>query len=336
MIRLPGLIDPHVHLRDPGQTQKEDFLTGTTAAIFGGFTTVLDMPNNKIPVTTASRLNKKIKIARKKIFCDVGFYFGSLGDNLDQFPLIYDRVHGLKLYLNQTTGDYLIRDKELLAIYEHWQSDKPILIHAEESVLEKVLTVVKKNGKRTHICHVSSKNELRQIISAKKNNLPVTCGVTPHHLFLTEKDNQLMKPTLKTAQDQKYLWKNISAIDIVESDHAPHTVEEKSSAKPPFGVPNLETTLPLLLTRLPIKEIIRLCFTNPARIFKIVFDTKTYIAVDEKFTYTLENRNLKTKCGWSPFAGRRLRGRIIKVVVRGITVMENCRLQITPGSGKII
>ena len=336
MIKLPGLIDPHVHLRDPGQTHKEDFFTGTTAAIFGGYTTVCDMPNNKIPVTTVGRLNEKIKTAKKKIVCDTGFYFGTIGDNFDQFPLIYDKVYGLKLYLNQTTGNYLIGGNELENIYRHWQSDKPILIHAEDSMLEKVFSAVKKTKKKTHICHVSSKDELRRIIEAKKNNLPVTCGVTPHHLFLTEKDNQLMKPTLKTVKDQAFLWQNIKLIDVVESDHAPHTIEEKTSANPPFGVPGLETTLPLLLTRLPIDEIIRLCFIGPQAIFDIPFDPDTHIVVDEKYSYTIENRQLKTKCRFTPFAGRKVKGKVQKVVMRGKTVMENDKLLVQPGFGKII
>ncbi len=119
---LPGLIDPHVHLRDPGQTWKEDFHTGTSAALAGGFTTILDMPNNKIPIITSKRLNEKIKIAKEKIVCDVGFYFGSLGDNLDQFEKVSKKILGLKLYLNQTTGNFLVDKKMLKKIFIAWNN----------------------------------------------------------------------------------------------------------------------------------------------------------------------------------------------------------------------
>ena len=108
MIKLPGLIDIHVHLRDPGQTEKEDFFTGTTAALAGGFTTILDMPNNKVPIISLERLKEKIDIAKKKAVCDIGFYAGSLGDNLKDLMELEPYVFGLKLYLNKTTGNFLI------------------------------------------------------------------------------------------------------------------------------------------------------------------------------------------------------------------------------------
>src|SRR5688572_28729139 len=114
MIALPGLIDPHVHLRTPGLTYKEDFLTGTCAALAGGFIAVIDMPNNKTPITSLALLKKKKEIAKKKIICDVGFFLGSLGDNLSEFEKVEDQVFGLKLYLNQTTGNFVINKKSLL------------------------------------------------------------------------------------------------------------------------------------------------------------------------------------------------------------------------------
>jgi len=122
LLTLPGLIDIHTHLRDPGQTEKEDFFTGTSAAIAGGFTTVIDMPNNKIPITSAERLNEKIKIAKEKTVCDIGFYFGSLGDNFDEFKEVDGRVFGIKLYLNVTTGHFMIDEKKLTEIYKKWNS----------------------------------------------------------------------------------------------------------------------------------------------------------------------------------------------------------------------
>src|ERR1700691_685736 len=133
-IKLPGLIDPHVHFRDPGQTHKEDFYSGTSAALAGGYVAVIDMPNNLEPITTLERLETKIASAKAKAVCDIGFYFGTLGDNFDEFPKVIDKVKGLKIYLNHTTGDFIIDKDKLLSIYEAWHGEKPILLHAEEDV----------------------------------------------------------------------------------------------------------------------------------------------------------------------------------------------------------
>src|SRR5437868_5507535 len=126
IITLPGLIDPHVHLRDPGQTHKEDFYSGTSAALAGGYTTILDMPNNAEPITSLEKLNAKIASAKLQTVCDIGFHFGSLGDNFDQFPQVIDKVKGLKIYLNVTTGNFIINKDKLLEIYKAWPSTKPI------------------------------------------------------------------------------------------------------------------------------------------------------------------------------------------------------------------
>ncbi len=333
MIILPGLIDSHVHLRTPGQEHKEDFLTGTKAAIAGGFVTVLDMPNNKEPITSEDKLQEKIELARKNAICDVGFYFGSLGDNLDEFEKVKDLAFGIKLYLNSTTGNFLINEEKLTRIYQSWPSNQPILLHCEGETMQMALNVIRTTQKKTHICHVSSKEELSSIILAKKTGLPITCGVTPHHLFLTEADVKrlgpfgLMKPSLKSQKDQDYLWQNLDVIDIIESDHAPHTKQEKNGANPPFGVPGLETTLPLLLTavhedKLKVEDIIRLCHSNPAKIFNTPTDSRTYIEVEDTIPYTLNPKNFFTKCDWTPFAGKKVKGRITGVTIRGQKIYD--------------
>lgn len=354
---LPGLIDPHVHLRDLGQEQKEDFYTGTCAALAGGFTTILDMPNNKIPITTRKRLNEKISIAKKKIVCDLGFYFGSLGDNLEEFEKVRSKTMGLKLYLNETTGNFLVDEKNLEKIFLAWSQSislhsnrlyvRPVLVHAEEKTLEAVITVVQKTRVKTHVCHLSSQWELKKIIKAKERNLPITCGVTPHHLFLTEKDAKKlgpfgkMKPPLKSKKDIEFLWKNLKYIDCVESDHAPHTIGEKQSDKPPFGVPGLETTLPLLLTavhkkRLTIEDILRLCFESPKKIFAIKTNKETKLEIDFDKSYIIDNKFLHTKCSWSPFNGWEVKGKIERVYLRGQKVFEKGTVLVKAGNGKII
>lgn len=188
MIRLPGLIDAHVHLRDPGQTHKEDFTTGTSAAIAGGFTTVLDMPNNAEPITTVERLKQKIETAKTKTVGTIGFHYGSMGDNLDSFAEAAQYAVGLKLYLNRTTGGYLLDAKHLKKIYSAWPSEKVILLHAEEDVIDIAIESMKDLKRPIHVCHMPSREILEKIIEAKKAGLPVTCGVCPHHLFLTDKD----------------------------------------------------------------------------------------------------------------------------------------------------
>lgn len=345
-ITLPGLIDPHVHLRDPGQTYKEDFLTGTSAALAGGFTTIMDMPNNVQPTTTLARLEEKIASAKSKTVCDIGFHFGTLGDNFDEFPKVIDKVKGLKIYLNMTTGGFIIDKAKLIDIYKAWPSDKPILLHAEEDVSDLVESTLKAAPKRTHICHLSSRSELEFVMRAKDAGLPITCGVTPHHLFLTDKDAEklgpygYMKPFLKSKSDQDFIWQHLDYIDIIESDHAPHTKAEKDSDNPPFGVPGLETTLPLMLTaeaegRLTRKQLLAKLHGRSAEIFDVKTDQNTKIEVDMS-EYEIKNENLLTKAGWSPFAGRRVIGKVQKVTLRGQTVFENGRVLAQPGSGQML
>jgi len=347
MLKLPGLIDVHVHLRDPGQTEKEDFFTGTSSALAGGFTTILDMPNNEIPITSIKALKEKQKIASEKIVCDVGFYFGSMGENLKDFEKVYREVFGLKIYLNQTTGNYIVDEKVFKKICQAWPKGKPILLHAESDVIGQMIEIAGQAGQRIHICHISSETEFQTIIDAKKKGYKVTCGVTPHHLFLTVDDEKklgnfgMMKPSLKSQKDVDFIWENLKYIDVIESDHAPHTIEEKNSEKIPFGVPGLETTLPLLLTavsknKLSINRLIELCFENPKKILNIKTEENTWVEVDEKEEYIIDNKKLFSKCGWSPFAGRKVRGKVKKVFIRGIKVFERGKILVKPGFGKVI
>ncbi len=384
MITLPGLIDPHVHLRDPGQTHKEDFTTGSNAAIAGGFTTILDMPNNAIPITTEQLLIKKRKIAEQKILCDIGFYFGSIGDNLNEFQKIQTKVHGLKIFLNQTTGNFLIDLEKFQQVCKAWPNHHPILLHAEENILEKALDIGHNTNQKIHVCHISSEKELRIILNAKIKGEKVTCGVTPHHLFLSNDGYTpgvaewtppgwmlQVKPSLKPQSDINFIWSHLKDIDVIESDHAPHTLEEKQQGA--FGFPGLETTLPLLLTaahqnRLTIEDITRLCYTNPSKIFNInhlthptllkggrgdltagagilpapkhssdaTFNDKTHIVIDESEEYTIQNQNLFTKSKSTPFNGYKVKGKIKKVYIRGTKVFEAGKILIQPGFGKII
>jgi dihydroorotase-like cyclic amidohydrolase len=346
LITLPGLIDVHVHLRDPGQTHKEDFYSGTSAALAGGFTTVLDMPNNAEPIITKERLAAKIASAKKQIVCDIGFHFGTLGDNLHLFDEVIDQICGLKIYLNVTTGNFIIDHAKLAEIYKAWPGGKPILLHAEDDVAELVTSTLRNHPKQTHICHVSSQEELEFVIRAKEEGLPITCGVAPHHLFLTADDETRlgpygkMKPSLKSKADQKFLWDHLDAIDVFESDHAPHTNAEKVGDPPPFGVPGLETTLSLLLTaeqegKLTRQQLLDRLHHTPAKIFNLAIDPKTQVDVLME-EYEVKNEDLKTKAGWSPFDGQRVIGKVAEVRLHGRTAYKNGEVIAKPGSGRII
>jgi len=344
-ITLPGLIDAHVHLRDPGQTHKEDLLSGTTAALTGGFTTVLDMPNNAEPVTTIARLKEKIKLAKEKAVCDIGFYYGSLGDNLDTFDEAAQHAVGLKLYLNKTQGDFLLDAKHLKKIYKAWPKEKPALLHVEEDLIDVAIESIKDIKRPVHVCHMPSREILQKIIKAKQAGLPVTCGVCPHHLFLTSQHADKlgpygkMLPSLKAQSDQDYLWQHLDDIDIFESDHAPHTREEKETMFSP-GVPGLETMLPLLLTaekqgKITREQIIDKCFAAPARIFNVPTNKNTSVEVSME-EYVIKNEELHTKCGWSPFAGQKVIGKVKQVTLRGKIVYNNGKVLARAGNGKVI
>lgn len=344
LLRLPGLIDIHVHLRDPGQTDKEDFTTGTSAALAGGFTTIVDMPNNAEPITSLNRLESKIAIAKAKTVSDIGFHYGSLGDNLETFTEAAKHSIGLKIYLNQTTGNYVLDASRLKEIYAAWPAEKVVLLHVEEDVIDVAIESMEGLSRPVHVCHMPSKFILEKIIAAKRQGLPITCGVCAHHLFLTSDDHERlgvyadMKPSLKTREDQEYLWEHLDDIDIFESDHAPHTHAEKQAGA--HGVPGLETTLPLLLTamkqgRITLEQIIDKCYTRPAEIFRLPTDENTYIEVDMS-ERIMTDEELLTKCGWSPFAGQTVIGKVVRTVIRGETVYENGKVLAQPGSGKVI
>jgi dihydroorotase (multifunctional complex type) len=344
VITLPGLIDSHVHFRTPGQAHKEDFETGSRAAIAGGFTAVIDMPNNAVPITTAKLLREKKKIAKKQIICDAGFYFGSLGDNLNEFEKVKKDVFGIKLFLNITTGHFIIDEGKLVKIYKAWPRSLPVLVHAEDDVIDLVIKACSLTKKKTHVCHVASADSLKKIISAKKKGLPITCGITPHHLFLGPRDTKKLgafglfkPPIIKDYRD--YFWRNLNMFDCIESDHAPHTIVEKKSKIPPFGLPNLETTLGLLLTAeseglLTIKDIKRLCHSGPAKIFGI--KQVAQIEVDENEEWVVEGKKLFTKCKWSPFEGKKLKGKVKKVFIRNKLVFDCGIFLVKPGFGRII
>src|SRR3989338_8396064 len=336
---LPGLIDAHVHMREPGLTHKEDFLTGSMAAAKGGVTTFLDMPNTVPPTTTISALEEKRKLASKSVV-NYGLNFGATLNNISDIKKAKN-IAAVKLYMDATTGDLKVGDYD--AIAGIFKASKLAIIHAEDLSVKNAVDIFIKNRikNRLHVAHVSSEKEL---LYSKNNPIKkqVTVEVTPHHLFMTEKDIQSlgafaeMKPGLKTENDRKALWNGIESgmVDVIATDHAPHTKEEKEIANYPFGVPGLETMLPLLLdafnnNKITLQKIIQLCCENPAKIFKIKnkgllkegYDADLVIADLEK-RQAVRSEDLLTKCRWSPFEGKILKGWPVMTIVNGNVVYD--------------
>ena len=347
LIKLPGLVDVHVHLREPGGIQKEDFETGTKAAIAGGYTQILDMPNNIPPTVNSKSLNNKISGAKNRIWCDLGFNFGATAKSTIHFDKVNDKVFGLKIYMSQTTGPLLVNDKkDRDLIFKSWKSTLPIMVHARDEIIEDAIALAQKYKKRIHICHVTY-NQLSIIKKAKQNGLKITSEACPHHLFLNSSNVKrlgnfgLMKPPLMTKEEQEKIWERINEIDIISTDHAPHTKEEKLDlSEPKFGVPGLETTIPLFFNAIRAKKItlerfIKMTATNPRRIFKLPSQGNTYVIVDTSKGFKISDKNLFTKSAWTPFIGIEGHGKIQKVVIRGNTVFEDGKFTGKP-SGRVI
>ncbi|MCL4396068.1 MAG: dihydroorotase family protein, partial [Chloroflexi bacterium] len=281
-----------------------------------------------------------------------------------------------KLYLGSTTGDLLLT--EFGPIYRHFRASHslPIVVHAEDDeslryfgshsasprhsarrpplcaalAVSRALALAEETGRQLHIAHLSTAYEIELVKAAKARGVAVTCEATPQHLFLSAEDEErlgpygVVNPPLRSPDDARALWKNLDYVDLVATDHAPHTIEEKSAAKPPSGMPGLETMLPLLLNaasdkRLGLKDVARLTSRNPARVFHLQnkgeiaegYDADlTLVRLDEEY---ILRKPWQTKCNWSPFEGTRVRGRVASVFVRGRQAMSDGKITAEQGSG---
>lgn len=359
LVRLPGLVDVHVHLRQMGASQKEDFITGTKAAAAGGYTMVIDMPNDPVPTITPSRLRDKINTAEEKgIFVDVGFHMGVSNSAPLWFDFGIESFFSPKVYFDETTGDlWIVNLEKQEEIFRSWpkESLRPIIVHAEgaKGSLSRAVKLAKKYDQRLHIAHLSTRKELETVRQAKKDGLEITSEVSAHHLKLNHFNElvlgpfAMMRPPLGTEADVEYLWDHLDEIDIFASDHAPHTREEKMQNYPATiinGVPGLETTLPVLYTVMrkrgetsesALETIKKMGSQRPREIFRIPEQANTYFLFDTTPSYTLTSHFLKTKCGWSPFEGMELQGKVVKTVLRKQTVFERGKIIDGP-KGKVI
>lgn len=390
---LPGLVDVHVHLRSQRQAYKEDFLSGTKAAVAGGFTTVLDMPNNDPVTCSTSEIIKRTELAEREIVANVGF--------LSCFPQRMEEIADIvsagavafKLYLSKQIGGLDIEDdsKLLQAFTEASRLNVPIAVHAEDletirrrteaekedgnndveaylrvhtpeaevEAARRVIRLAAETGANIHLCHVSSEETVALTKRARKRGIQVSCEATPHHLMATSNllrelgSIALTDPPLRKKEIVKALWAALrkGLIDVLASDHAPHSISEKTadsvwSVKP--GVPGLETTLPLLLTKvneglLALDELVRLTAERPAQIFGIR-DTG-FLGEGSKADVTVidlhrEGRidvdRFYSKAEYSPFDGWRVKGLPVKVFVSGKLVMNEGVVVADRGVGRVL
>ena len=363
---MPGVIDVHTHMRDPGITYKEDFETGSRACAKAGITTFYDIPKTVPTTTTLENLLNKNELARKKSIVNFGIHFGgSKNNNISEIRevLAEKEVNTVKIFMNVTTGEMLIEDDEILKGV--FQNSGLVLVHAENEMIDKAIELNQKYGKGLYVCHIPSAEELKKVIEAKKDSSlnnemqPIYAEVTPHHLFLNEEIRESsernkmllrMKPELRKKSDNEFLWKavNEGLIDTIGTDHAPHLIEEKLE-KVTFGMPGVETSLALMLTaynegKIELPAIQKLMCKNPAEIMKIARRGKLkegyyadVIVVDtEKEWIAGVDDTLESKCGWTPYENWKLKGKNIMTIVNGEIVYEKGKINENAKKGKAI
>ncbi|VVB58367.1 Allantoinase [Candidatus Anstonella stagnisolia] len=362
MLVFAGFVDAHVHLRDPEDIRKEDFSTGTAAALAGGFTSVIDMPNYRNPATTtAAALAQKREIAKKKARCNYSFHFGASENNFEEVRKA--NPASLKIFLSDTKSGLWVKSNQSLRRHlTEFAHEKPVLVHAEDAGtieiekergigaslagIKRAGDIAARIGRKVHFCHLSSEQE---VACARRFGNSITCEVTPHHLFLNEKDAQKnplagMNPPLRSITQMKGLWKMLDNVDIIASDHAPHTLEDKKNGA--AGVPGLETAVSLMLDAAAKKKvsylrIAQLMCEKPCGIFGMQERGKLekgYCAdvtvVDPKEEWVVDASSLYTKCGWSPFEGSKLKGKVKCTIVNGKIAYEDGEVLALEGSGR--
>ncbi len=367
LVALPGAIDAHVHFREPGATQKEDWSSGSRAAAAGGVTTVLEMPNTDPPTTSLKALREKRRVAASSSLVDYGLYFGLTDGNLEE-ALAAEGIAGIKVFLGASTGGLVVMSEAVLEkVFRHARS--PIVVHAEDerlmrqeisrrggrleamahgaircvgvavAALEKALDLAARTAAHLHVAHTSSGTEAAMIRRARAAGVRVTCEASPHHLLLDESFVEQrgclgkVNPPLRSRGEREGLFEALKegTIDMVATDHAPHLLEEKRLPyeRAPAGLPSVELFLPLLLElvaqgRLSLADVVRLSATGPAAVFGIAEKGRLEAGSDADLALVdleLERRvdpgSLKSRCGWSPYAGWNLRGWPVMTFVRG-------------------
>jgi len=378
---LPAGVDLHVHFRDPGMIQKEDFSTGSLAAAFGGVSCVFDMPNTIPQTTTVQSLVDKIQDFKAKSFVDFGVYAGVSNDNVDDIGKLARKCNGFKIYLGNTTVSSMFDKINLREVIRSISmTGKPVMFHAEDeecliknrmvetsladhlhcrpascegvSIMD-IFAASQGIGSKIHICHVSSCEGLELL---KNRSANISCGVTPHHSLLSLENNlgtpsfYKVNPPIRSSFDKEALFNGIKngMVNILESDHAPHTLDEKAGDfdNAPSGLPGVETMYPLFLylvkkELMSFQRLISLLCIHPSDLMSVSkgkletgYDAD-FIVVDFKDEYKIRSDKLHSKCGWSPFEDWPA---IFpeSVYIRGEKLIEDHEIQVKQGVGQFV
>ncbi|GAA0441938.1 MULTISPECIES: dihydroorotase [Sphingomonas] len=368
---LPGVIDTQVHFREPGLVHKEDLESGSRAAVLGGVTAVFEMPNTNPNTDSAEAIADKLARAKGRMWCDHAFYVGATAANAEQLAELerLPGTAGVKIFMGSSTGNLLVDDdSNLLRVLR--SGHRRVAIHAEDEdrmnaragervtgdprshpvwrddesamiATRRILRLAREAGRRIHVLHVTTPAELELL---GQNKDVASCEVTPQHLTLAGEEayprlgtHAQMNPPIRSGahRDGLWYWLNQGVPDVIGSDHAPHTLEEKAKPYPasPSGMPGVQTLLPLMLDhvaagRLTLQRLIDMTSAGPQRLFGLVRKGRIAVGYDADFTivdlkkrWTVEEPWLASRAGWSPFTGMTLTGQPIGTIIRGQQVM---------------
>lgn len=381
---LPGVIDSQVHFREPGLVHKEDLETGTRAAILGGVTSIFEMPNTNPSTTTKEAFEDKLNRAKNRCHANYAFFIGGAHDNVDKIAELELLPHcsGIKIFMGSSTGNLLVEDDETLEKIL-LQGHRRIIFHSEDEMrlrerrhiavdmadphyhpvwrdvetavnsTTRLLRLARKTGRKIHVLHVSTGEEMDLLKDAKDI---ATVEVLPQHLTLYAPDcyDKLgtyaqQNPPIREKRHLDRIWKALQdgTVDVIGSDHAPHTREEKDKPYPqsPSGVPGVQTLVPIMLNhvhegRLSLRKFTELVTENPCRVFGVKnkgrlrqgYDADITI-VDLKKEMTIDNSWIASRCGWTPFHGMKVTGWPTHTIVSGKLVMENDQV-VLPSQGQ--
>jgi len=383
---LPGVIDTQVHFREPGVEYKEDLESGSRAAVLGGVTAVFEMPNTKPSTTTEAAISDKLARAKNRMHVDHAFYVGATAENTDQLGELerLPGVCGVKTFMGSSTGSLLVKDVEglerILSVINrraafHAEDDDrltdrksvaragdwtshPEVRDTETALLatKRLITAARKFGKRVHVLHISSAEEIEFLASAKDvatvETLPQFLTFEAPEVYERLKGFAQMNPPIRYARDRATLWDigvTQGVVDVIGTDHAPHTREEKAQPYPasPSGMPGVQTLVPVMLTqvaegRLSLQRFIDLTSAGAARIFQISRKGRIALGFDADFTVvdlnarrTIRHEDQASRVGWTPYDGFEAIGWPMATVLRGKVVMREGEVAL-PGQGKPI
>lgn len=381
---LPGVIDSQVHFREPGLSHKEDLETGTHSAILGGVTSVFEMPNTTPPTTTQEAFEDKLQRAKNRCHAHYAFFIGASAENASELAKLELLPHcsGVKIFMGSSTGNLLVDNEEALEKILR-SGQRRVIVHSEdearmrerrhiavdsqdvhmhpvwrdaESAListKRLMALARKTGRKVHVLHVSTGEEMDFLRDQKDL---ATVEVLPQHLTLFApdcydrlKNYAQQNPPIREKHHMERIWKAVldGTVDVMGSDHAPHTREEKDRPYPqsPSGMPGVQTLVPIMLNhvnqgRLSLTQFVKLVSEGPRRVFGIknkgrieVGYDADFTVVDMKKTMTIENKMMASRSGWTPYDGMKVQGWPTHTILMGEVVMENDTL-ILPHQGQ--